>query len=209
MQGFLDRLIIRMDETLRLVAGPAETSRVSPAEALTDEALSPQARRHSAGLMRVNHAGELCAQALYAGQSLMARDEHIRQMLMQSANEEGDHLRWCRSRLDELHAKPSKLDGLWFCASIGLGATVALAGDKISLGFLAATEKQVCAHLDKHIADLPPEDQRSKVILEQMRKEEAEHGQQALNEGGLLFPEALQKLMTYTSRWMTHLSYYF
>lgn len=208
MTDFLDNLIIRMDETLKLISIPLDAPKTNPAEGIADERLLPQARRHSAGLMRVNHAGELCAQALYAGQSFMARDNHIREMLMQSAREEQDHLRWCRDRLRELHAAPSRLDAFWFCGSLGLGALIALAGDKTSLSFLAATEQQVCEHLDKHIAKLPAEDWRSKAILKQMREEEAQHGQLALNKGGVSFPDWAHNLMAFTSRWMTSLSYY-
>lgn len=164
-------------------------------------------RAHAAGLMRVNHCGEICAQALYEGQALTARSTSAETALLRAADEERDHLRWCRERLDELNAQPSLLDPLFYAAAFAMGAVTGLAGDRVSLGFVEATEDQVVRHLDKHIEQLPPEDQRSKAILNKMRNEEAEHGANALALGGNKFPAPIKQAMSVVAKVMTTTTY--
>jgi ubiquinone biosynthesis monooxygenase Coq7 len=203
----VDRLLIGIDQALRTLTGQYQAKRSNPAAETTDAVLSEAERAHAAGLMRVNHAGEICAQALYEGQALTARSDQARQSLLQAAEEERDHLAWCRSRLSELDAKPSVLDPLFFGASFVMGAITGLAGDKISMGFVEATEDQVVQHLDGHLDDLPEGDKRSRAILEQMRADEAKHGAQALDQGGVEFPPLAKNAMTVVSRLMTETTY--
>ena len=203
----LDRLVIGIDQALRTLTGQSQAKRSNPAADSTDSVLSEAQRTHAAGLMRVNHAGEICAQALYEGQALTARSDHTRESLLHAAAEERDHLAWCRSRLEELDAKPSVLDPLFYGASFIMGAITGLAGDKISMGFVEATEDQVVQHLDGHLDDLPEGDKRSRAILEQMRTDEAQHGAQALDQGGVEFPPLAKNAMTVVSRIMTETTY--
>ena len=204
----MDRWISHLDDSLRILNPGHIRTRPSPATTQPEDHLPLTAQRKSAGLMRVNHAGEICAQGLYAGQAILARSPEVRRRMLSSAAEEQDHLAWCQSRLDELGAQPSVLWPLWMAASFGLGMAVALAGDKTSLGFLAATEAQVCEHLDEHLQQLPEEDRRSRAVLEQMREEEEHHGAQALAAGGTPFPTLIQKLMRLSSGLMVGASYY-
>lgn len=164
-------------------------------------------RAHVIGLMRVNHAGEICAQALYEGQALMARTDEARQALIDAAQEERDHLAWCRERVEQLGGKTSRLDPIFYGASFAMGAATGLIGDKVSLGFVEATEDQVVDHLDRHLEDLPREDVRSRAILEQMREDEARHGDHALALGGEEFPPPVKAAMTVISRLMTETAY--
>ncbi len=173
------------DRALRAVFAPARSSRPAPAAAAAGTALAEPERRDAAGLMRVNHAGELAAQALYHGQALFARDDATRALLEESAQAEADHLAWCETRLTELRARPSLLNPLWYAGSFAIGALAAWAGDKISLGFVAETERQVERHLDDHLERLPASDTRSRAILETMRAEEVAHGAAATRAGGI------------------------
>ena len=157
--------------------------------------------------MRVNHTGEICAQALYEGQALTARSASARQSLLDAAAEERDHLGWCRERLDELDARPSVFDPIFYGASYVLGALTGLAGDKVSLGFVEATESQVVDHLDRHLDALPADDAKSRAIVEQMRADEEAHGTQAIEQGGEVFPQPVKDAMTVVSKVMTETTY--
>lgn len=203
----IDQLIGRVDGVLRTLAGIAEPSRPSPANHLPPVQLDETQRRHVAGLMRVNHAGEICAQALYQGQALTAQDSRVKNSLRASAAEEGDHLVWCRQRLQELEARPSVFDPLWFVGSFALGAAVGLLGDKISLGFVEATEDRVVRHLEGHEARLPDGDERTRAVLQQMRADEDRHGAKAIEAGGRRFPESAKRVMEAVAAVMTTLSY--
>ncbi len=203
----LDVLVLGADRFLRTLAGRHSPERASPGAGIDEANLSDAQRKHAAGLMRVNHAGEVCAQALYEGQALVARDEGVRAGLLQAAQEEEDHLAWCSERLTELHSRPSVLNPLWYGVSYALGAATGLLGDRVSLGFVAATEEQVCAHLERHLESLPGEDNRSRAVVEQMHADEARHRANALEGGGTPFPEPLKAAMTMVSAAMTKTSY--
>jgi 3-demethoxyubiquinol 3-hydroxylase len=205
----LDRLVVHLDRSLRALAGvtPGD-GRSSPAEGRPEADLAPGERRHAAGLMRVNHAGEIAAQALYQGQALTARDPAIRATLEEAAREEADHLRWCRQRLEELDARPSLLDPVWYVGSFMIGAVAGALGDRVSLGFLAETERQVVDHLETHLARLPPDDGRSRAVLERMREDEARHSTTALEAGGGPLPAPARGLMRAASRVMTRTAYW-
>jgi ubiquinone biosynthesis monooxygenase Coq7 len=211
--GGADRLIGLVDQGLRVVLGPPRAARVTgrptprPTGAPAPVELPPDAARHAAGLMRVNHAGEVAAQALYYGQALVARDEATREHLLYAAREEGDHLAWCAERLEQLGSRPSLLNPLWFTGSATIGAVAGLIGDRVSLGFVAETERQVEAHLDDHLERLPGGDLQSRAILEQMREDEIRHGQDAIARGGEDLPRPIQALMRLTSRVMTLTAY--
>ncbi|MGM0694767.1 MAG: 2-polyprenyl-3-methyl-6-methoxy-1,4-benzoquinone monooxygenase [Pseudomonadota bacterium] len=200
-----DNLIQQFDTVLRtLVPHAAAPSRPSPAtEEVHDEPLSDEERRHAAGLMRINHTGEVCAQALYQGQGLTARLPEVRDQMERAAQEEIDHLAWCDARLQELDDRPSLLNPLFYAASFGLGATAGVVGDRISLGFVAATEEQVGHHLEEHLVTLPPGDQRSRAVLRQMAIDEAHHAQLALEAGGARFPAPVKLGMKLMSKVMT------
>jgi ubiquinone biosynthesis monooxygenase Coq7 len=204
----IDRLIIEFDTALRSVAGGANSHRPTPgAEALSKTVLDAQERQHAAGLMRVNHVGEVCAQALYQSQKLVARNPEIQEMLNHSAQEEMDHLAWCETRLQELGSHTSYLNPFWYAGSFAIGLAAGLAGDKWSLGFVVETEKQVENHLESHLQKLPQEDHRSRAIVDQMRIDEIEHGQAAKEAGGVLLPEPIQKMMQAMSKIMTSAAY--
>jgi ubiquinone biosynthesis monooxygenase Coq7 len=208
-----DRLIGLFDQGLRVVLGPPRAARVTgrptprPPGASVPVELPPDASRHAAGLMRVNHAGEVAAQALYYGQALVARDETTREHLLYAAREEGDHLAWCAERLAQLGSRPSLLNPVWFAGSATIGAVAGLIGDHVSLGFVAETERQVEAHLEDHLERLPGGDLQSRAILEQMREDEIRHGQDAIARGGEDLPRPIQTLMRLTSRVMTATAY--
>lgn len=204
----LDRLITLFDRSLRTLAAPPRARRPSPADGQPNEPLDSAERRHAAGLMRVNHAGEVCAQALYQGQALFARDPASRAALDQAAEEEWDHLAWCAERLSELDADPSALNPLWYGGSLALGAAAALAGDRWSLGFLVETERQVEAHLEGHLDRLPDQDARSRAIVTRMRDDEAQHADRALDLGAAALPAPLRGLMRLSARLMTASSYW-
>ncbi len=203
----LERLLELADAGLRASFARPASSRPTPgreAPALTDETR----RRHVAGLMRVNHAGEIAAQGLYHGQALTARSAETRAALQRAALEEGDHLAWCRDRLDELGSRPSLLNPLWYAGSVAIGALAGLAGDRLSLGFMAETESQVEGHLDSHLEKLPQEDLRSRAIVEQMKLDEVGHGRSALAAGGTPLPEPVPSLMRLGARIMTGTAYW-
>jgi ubiquinone biosynthesis monooxygenase Coq7 len=207
----LDSFISAADRALRaLMARPAAGRPVPPVPASQgDAALSPDERRESAALMRVNHAGEMAAQALYHAQALFARDPQVREFMLTAAREETDHLAWCETRLNELGARPSVLNPLWYAGSFGIGALAALLGDKASLGFVAETERQVEGHLKSHLDRLPPEDARSRAIVEAMVHDEVGHGRQAESAGAASLPSPVRELMRRTARVMTHTAYRF
>ncbi len=205
----LDSAIVALDRGLRSVFAPAGARRPLPGgpERLPDP-LPEAERRASAALMRVNHAGELAAQALYHGQAFAARSAATREMLLAAASSESDHLAWCETRLRELAARPSLLNPLWYAGSFAIGAAAALLGDRASLGFVAETERQVEGHLDDHLGRLPPADTRSRAILEAMRGEEIAHGAAAAAAGGTQLPAPVRALMRYTARVMTGAAYW-
>lgn len=200
----VDQMINQFDMLLRtLVPKAAQPNRPSPGLAHDQPDLDEAERRHAAGLMRINHTGEVCAQALYQGQAATAKLEEVREQMQQSAQEEIDHLAWCDQRLQELDSRTSFLNPLFYGLSFGIGAAAGLAGDKYSLGFVAATEEQVCAHLEEHFETLPAQDQRSRAILRQMHADEAEHAELALSAGGVEFPAPVKKVMSLLSKVMT------
>ena len=201
--GPLDSAIAAADRALRAVFAPARSSRPTPGAAAKPESLSAAERRTSAALMRVNHTGELAAQALYHGQALLARSQDTRGLLLEAARAESDHLAWCEERLRELHARPSLLNPFWYAGSFAIGALAALAGDRASLGFVAETERQVEGHLEGHLGALPAGDARSRAILETMRGEEVAHGDSARRAGGVPLPAPVRLLMRHTARVMT------
>lgn len=207
--SLVDRLIVQADRALRTLAGASDLTaeRPSPAIHLPETELSPEERRHSAGLMRVNHAGEVCAQALYQGQALTAKLPDVRFEMEQAAAEEVDHLVWCQQRIDELGSHTSYLNPVWYGLSFAIGAGAGLVSDRVSLGFVAATEDQVCRHLHSHLTKLPEQDLRSRAIVEQMLEDEARHADAALAAGGMNFPAPVKVAMTLVSKAMTLTSY--
>lgn len=208
MMSFFDNAIVQLDRALRTVTpGVATASRPSPANNYQEAALTHEENKHAIGLMRINHTGEVCAQALYAGQATTAKLESIREEMEHAASEEIDHLVWCEQRLFDLNSKPSVLNPLFYGASFIIGAGAGLISDKLSLGFVAATEDQVCLHIDKHLEALPEEDLRSKAVLNQMRIDEAQHKEMALQSGGYVFPPVVMNLMTHISKIMTISTY--
>ncbi len=199
-----DQLLMNVDQALRTLFGrPRITQRGNPASQHQDTELDARQRDHTARLMRINHTGEVCAQALYQGQALTARDAEIRHAMEESAAEENDHLDWCESRVRELDGRLSLLNPLWYASSFAIGAVAGLAGDKWSLGFVAETEKQVESHLDQHLSEVSQEDRRTRAILEQMKIDEIEHGEKALHYGGAALPAPIKAAMALTSRVMT------
>lgn len=205
----LDRLLGEVDTVLRTLSRRTQApARPSPAEGHRDCELSSGQRRHVAGLMRVNHTGEVCAQALYQGQALTAKLSEVREEMRQAAREEEDHLAWCAERLRELDSHPSLFNPAWYGLSFLLGATAGAVGDKWSLGFVAATEERVCRHLRDHLRQLPEDDRRSRLILQQMLEDEERHGQNALAAGGAELPQPVKDLMSSVARAMTRSSYY-
>lgn len=206
--SIFDRAVIGLSRGLKVASGkPEATTRKNPAEGLPDLELDEAQRKHIAGLMRVNHAGEIAAQALYHGQAVTARDEAVKQRLEQSAAEEGDHLTWCQTRVEELGEKTSLLSPFLYWGSFAIGATAGLAGDKWSLGFIKETEDQVIEHLQGHLEQLPVEDQKSRAVIEQMMIDEAHHGDKAVEAGGVPLPLPVKLWMRAASKVMTTLSY--
>jgi 3-demethoxyubiquinol 3-hydroxylase len=202
----LDTFISAADRALRALLAPPAAGRPLPSQP-PQPALSPDDKRESAALMRVNHAGEVAAQALYHAQALFARDAKVRDFMLHAAREETDHLAWCETRLKELGARPSVLNPLWYAGSFGIGALAALLGDRLSLGFVAETERQVEGHLKGHLERLPPDDLRSRAIVEAMCHDEVGHGREAQNAGAAALPSPVRELMRRTARVMTHTSY--
>jgi 3-demethoxyubiquinol 3-hydroxylase len=203
----LDTLISQFDSALRALAGSHNAHRPSPANGI-DETVAAGNARHVAGLMRVNHAGEIAAQALYNGQAATARSAGTRDSMIAAARDETDHLVWCTERIHELGGHRSVLNPLWYAGSFAIGAIAGLAGDRVSLGFVAETEKQVVKHLEAHLSKLPQDDQRTRAILEKMRDDEARHGNDATAAGGMTLPAPIQRLMTLTSKVMTKTAYW-
>lgn len=208
--SFADQLMLNADQALRTLFGrPQVTERPNPADDMPDADLSDVQRDHVARLMRINHTGEVCAQALYQGQALTARDPVVRTSMERSASEENDHLDWCEQRVEELGGRLSLLNPFWYAGSFAIGALAGVAGDKWSLGFVAETERQVEGHLDEHLEQVPAEDQRTRAILEQMKRDEIEHGQKALDHGGARLPAPIKALMKVTAKIMTTSVYRF
>ncbi|KTD76518.1 2-polyprenyl-3-methyl-6-methoxy-1,4-benzoquinone monooxygenase [Legionella waltersii] len=208
--SFLDKFLGEVDGALRTLLPPQQrrSLRLSPARNIDDTELTTKEKRHIAGLMRVNHSGEVCAQALYQGQALTANLSHVKQKMSEAAAEEIDHLAWCETRLKELDSTPSLLNPLWYIGSLCLGALAGLAGDKISLGFVVETEKQVSNHLQTHLDNLPEKDIKTKAILKQMKEDEEYHANTALDAGAVELPAAIKQLMSIVSKLMTRSSYY-
>jgi ubiquinone biosynthesis monooxygenase Coq7 len=191
----VDDLVIGFDRALRTLAGVSTTVRPVPSGELRDGEMSDDERRHAAGLMRVNHTGEVCAQALYAAQSLVARDTDVRARFAQAAREEEEHLAWTQARLAELADRTSWLNPLWYAGSFAIGLAAGVAGDRINLGFVVETERQVEEHLTGHLEDLPAADMRSRAIVDQMRNDEARHGAMAQAAGAIDLPLPVKGLM--------------
>ncbi|WP_347260849.1 2-polyprenyl-3-methyl-6-methoxy-1,4-benzoquinone monooxygenase [Rudaea sp.] len=205
-----DRILIEVERAAGTALGAIpQASRPSPAAGMAEAELDEGARRHAAGLMRVNHTGEVCAQALYSGQAAVARHAHTRAQLLEAAAEETDHLAWCADRLDALHSRPSLLNPLWYAGSFTLGAVAALVSDKVSLGFVVETERQVEAHLGEHLEKLPADDAASRAVVAQMQTDEARHGQHAREAGGIDLPPPIPTLMRFASNVMKAVAYRF
>lgn len=203
----LDRLLAGCERALEAIAGHPMAARPSPAAGLAEADLDDTGRRHAAGLMRINHTGEVCAQALYLGQATLARDADNRQHLLRAAAEETDHLAWCAERLQQLHSRPSLLNPLWYAGSYAIGAVAAVAGDAVSLGFVVETERQVEAHLAEHLEKLPPQDERSHTVLATMQADEIRHAAAAQQRGGIELPFPLPQLMHLSSMLMKTVAY--
>jgi len=197
-----------MDQALRLSSGLApEPARPNPAGSQADADFDEDSRKHIAGLMRINHTGEICAQALYAGQAATARNEEVKAEMNTAALDEIDHLAWCEQRLEELDSKTSILNPLWYAGSFAIGAVAGIAGDGWSLGFLKETEIQVEAHLEDHLERLPAEDKRSQAILDQMKTDEAKHAEMAADAGAYDLPQPIKDAMSFTSKIMKAVAY--
>lgn len=204
----IDRIFTQLDQALRVSLAPAPpASRNSPGGELPEAKLASGERQHAAGLMRINHTGEVCAQALYAGQAVTARLPKVRAKMEQAAREEVDHLRWCAERLDALDSHPSRLNPIWYGGSFVIGAVAGLAGDKWSLGFVETTERQVEAHLDSHLESLPEDDQRSRAVVDQMKEDEAGHAELAARSGAARLPGPVQGAMALTAGVMKWFAY--
>jgi 3-demethoxyubiquinol 3-hydroxylase len=208
MMSPLDRLIISFDNGMRTLLTQSQAVRPLPASMESAENLSDQAKIESARLMRVNHAGEVCAQALYQGQALTARNASAREALEQAARDEIDHLAWCESRLAALGGGKSVLNPLWYAGSFAMGAAAGLLGDKWNMAFLAETERQVEGHLTEHLSRLPAEDKHSYVVVDQMRVDEARHAQTAMDHGAAEMPGPVKRAMQLGSKIMTTTSYW-
>jgi len=203
----LDRLIMAAQRGLDTANGPAVAARDNPAEPEPDVEMSAKARQHAAGLMRVNHTGEVCAQALYVGQAAVARDDATREQLLAAAQEETDHLAWCGDRLRELDSRPSLFNPFWYAGSYAIGLAAGLRGDGWNLGFVVETERQVEAHLAEHLKSLPAEDLRSRAIVETMKADEARHADHAQAAGARRLPQPIPTLMGLSSAIMKAVAY--
>ena len=209
--SLLDRLITPLDQTLRTLFASHVAARPNPAQDLPETpeiADRPGARRHAAALMRINHAGEVAAQALYQGQAFVSQGDATRASLMEAAREETDHLAWCAERIRELGGRTSRLNPLWYAGSFTIGALAGLAGDRTSLGFVAETERQVVEHLDGHLQRLPAADLRTRAIIQQMSVDEERHGRNAMLAGGAELPRPVRALMKLTAKVMTRTAYW-
>jgi ubiquinone biosynthesis monooxygenase Coq7 len=203
----LDRVLIEAQHALGTTLGTARAERANPAGQLPQARLDEAERRHAAGLMRINHTGEVCAQALYVGQAAVARDAATRAQLEHAAQEETDHLAWCADRLRELDSRPSLFNPVFYAGSYAIGLAAGLRGDGWNLGFVVETERQVEAHLEEHLATLPPGDDRSRAILRTMKDDEARHADEALAAGARVLPAPIPRLMALTSRLMKAVAY--
>jgi len=207
--SLVDTLIMNLDQAVRTLAGkPLVSGRPDPAADREEQPLSETEKTESARLMRVNHSGEVAAQALYQGQALTARLDAVRERMEQAAQEENDHLEWCQRRVEALGGHLSYLNPLWYAGSFAIGAVAGAVGDKWSLGFVAETEKQVITHLDQHLARMSENDTRSRAVLRQMKIDEAHHGAMAKAAGGAELPAPVKSLMRLTSRVMTRAAYW-
>ena len=206
-----DQALIRLDTLVRKLINnksASESQRSSPAQGPPEPSLSKHETKHAGGLMRVNHTGEVCAQALYQGQAAVAQEQTTRESLLKAAAEERDHLAWCSQRLEELETKPSVFNNAFFCASFAMGSFTGLFGDRVSLGFVHATEEGVAKHLRKHLQILPDSDLKSQLIVQQMLRDEERHGADALQKGGHELSYRTKKMMHRISRIMTGSSYW-
>jgi len=205
----LDRVLVNLDQAVRTLFGrPQATERLNPAAGLAEAELSEHERKHIARLMRVNHTGEVCAQALYQGQTLTARLPEVRQSMERSAREESDHLQWCGTRITELGDRKSFLNPLWYAGSFTMGALAGLAGDKWSLGFVVETERQVENHLDEHLAKIPLRDEKTRAVLDQMKADEMQHAKVAKAAGSASLPGPIKLAMRLASKVMTRSVYW-
>ena len=204
----IDRLIIELDKGLRTVLSEAQTVRPFPDHAAADNAMDSSEKRVAAALMRINHCGEVCAQALYNGQALTSGNPATKAALDEASKEETEHLAWCEKRLGELGSHKSVLNPLWYAGSFAIGALAGALGDKWNLGFLAETEKQVGAHIESHLARLPAQDDKSRAVLEQMKIDEAKHASTAISHGGVELPLPVRLTMQLSSKIMTKTSYW-
>ena len=207
IQTPIDRLLGDAQRALETVLGAPPAQRANPSASEAEIVLEEDERRHAAGLMRINHVGEVCAQALYCGQAAVARDETTRSHLLEAAQEETDHLAWCNQRLQELDSRPSLLNPLWYAGSYAIGALAGLRGDGWNLGFVVETERQVEAHIDEHLQSLPPADGRSRAILQVMKADEARHAANAENAGARILPQPVPLLMATASRLLKTVAY--
>ena len=206
--SLIDKFINQLDHGTRTVLSDAPLpDRESPAATIEDQTLNETERSHALGLMRVNHTGEVCAQALYQGQALTAKLSDVREQMQEAADEEIDHLSWCEDRIKDLGGRSSLLNPAFYAMSFGIGAIAGLISDKLSLGFVAATEDQVCAHLENHLHQLPETDHKSRAVVSEMLADEARHAQTALDAGGYEFPMPVKNTMTLLSKLMTKASY--
>ena len=203
----LDSFIAELDRALRAIAGVHDGHRPTPAGAAREADLTEDERRHAAALMRVNHVGEVCAQALYRGQALTARDQHTRQQLEQAAREEQDHLAWSAERIAELDGRPSLLNPLWYAGAFAMGAAAGAFGDRWNLAFLAETERQVGEHLAGHLERLPAHDRRTRVVVDAMRADEARHRDTAVQLGAAELPTPVKQAMRLAAKVMTTVAY--
>jgi ubiquinone biosynthesis monooxygenase Coq7 len=204
----LDRVIVEFDKGLRTLFARAQTVRPFPDAGLPEAELSEGEKRHAASLMRINHTGEICAQALYQGQALTARDPGVQERLMQASHEETEHLAWTSKRVYELGGHLSLLNPLWYTGSLALGAFAGMLGDKWNLGFLAETEHQVGGHLQSHLATLPQQDEKSRAVVLQMYVDETRHSEMAREMGGAELPAPVKLAMKTTSKLMTRTVYW-
>lgn len=204
----LDHLIVEFDKGLRTLLAKAPTGRPYPDDQIEEAAMSDAEKKHAAALMRINHTGEICAQALYQGQALTARDPMVQEKLKQAAWEETEHLAWTSKRVDELGSHLSVLNPLWYSGSLALGAIAGLLGDKWNLGFLAETERQVGAHLQSHLDSLPPQDKKSRAVVKQMYVDEVSHSDMAIKLGGEELPLPVKLAMRGMSKVMTRTVYW-
>jgi len=203
-----DRVLINLSHALETLAGKPVSGRPYPAESAENPALTARERRNAARYMRVNHVGEICAQALYQSQALTTRDKRTREQMQTAAREEVDHLAWCERRIEELGARKSLLNPLWYAGAFSIGALAGLAGERWNLGFVAETEKQVVRHLEEHLGRLPQNDRRSREVVSRMKEDEAHHAESAIAAGAAELPAPIKALMKIASTVMTRIAHW-